>query len=192
MSNTQEPLLRLPDPGALPSLRSPAHVWLYARTQFRRAFGLNVTRVDDLLFVGGQFRPRQWPGLHVLGIRAVLSLQDEYEDVFHGEPPARVLRLRVPDFHSPTLDQLREAVDFIAAAHAEGLPVMVHCHAGVGRASLTASAYLVSRGMASSAAFELIRRARPIVLLNGPQRARLEEWERLVRGAQAGITSSDS
>jgi hypothetical protein len=51
---------------------------------------------------------------------------------------------------------------------------------------------LVSRGMASSAAFELIRRARPIVLLNGPQRARLEEWERLVRGAQAGITSSDS
>jgi len=191
MSNPTEPRLRLLDPGALPSFRSPAHVWLYARTQFRRAFGLNVTRIDDLLFVGGQFRPRQWPRLHALGIRAVLSLQDEYEDVFHGEPPARALRLRVPDFHPPTLEQLREGVDFIAAAHAEGLPVMVHCHAGVGRASLTTSAYLVSRGMRGAEAFELIRRARPIVLLNGPQRARLEECERLVCGDRDRVEQSE-
>jgi protein tyrosine phosphatase (PTP) superfamily phosphohydrolase (DUF442 family) len=183
MTNSEEPLLRLPDPGALPSLRSPAHMWLYARTQWRRAFGLNVSRIDDLLFVGGQFRPQQWAGLRALGIRAVLSLQDEYEDVFHGEQPARALRLRVLDFHPPTIDQLREAVDFIAAAHAEQLPVMIHCHAGVGRASLTASAYLVSRGMTGSEAFAHIRRARPIVLLNGPQRARLAEWERTLRPA---------
>lgn len=183
MPDTHEPLLRLPEPGAPPPLSRPAHLWLYARTQWRRAFGLNITRIDDLLYVGGQFRPRQWPGLHALGVRAVLSLQDEREDVFHGEPPARTLRLRVLDFHPPTIDQLREAVDFIAAAHAEQLPVMVHCHAGVGRASLTASAYLVSRGMTGSEAFERVRRARPIVLLNGPQRARLEEWERTLRPA---------
>jgi predicted protein tyrosine phosphatase len=177
--------LRLPDPGAPPRLLDPAHLWLYARTQWRRAFGLNVTRIDDLLFVGGQFRPQQWPALHALGIRAVLSLQAEYEDAFHGPSPERTLRLLVPDFHSPTVEQLQEAIAFIQAAHDEQLPVMVHCHAGIGRASLTATAFLISRGHSADTAFNMIRRARPIVLLNGAQRERLAEWERLLARAEA-------
>ncbi|MBK9710487.1 MAG: dual specificity protein phosphatase family protein [Kouleothrix sp.] len=173
--------LRLPDPGALPPLSDVPLLWLYARTQLRRAFGLNVTRVDELLFVGGQFRPRQWPALHALGIRAVLSLQAEREDLFHGPQPERALRLLVPDFYPPTVEQLREGIAFIQAAHADRLPVMIHCHAGVGRASLTASAYLVACGQGWQDAFGAIRRARPIVKLNGAQRERLEEWERLIR-----------
>jgi protein tyrosine phosphatase (PTP) superfamily phosphohydrolase (DUF442 family) len=155
--------------------------WLYLRTQWRRGFGLNVSRIDDLLYVGGQFRARQWPALRALGIRAVLSLQAEREDTFRGPPPDRALRLLVPDFHPPSLDQLHEAVAFIRAAHAERLPVLVHCHAGVGRASLTASAFLIAGGMSHAEAFDHIRRARPIVALNAIQRARLEEWERLAR-----------
>jgi protein tyrosine phosphatase (PTP) superfamily phosphohydrolase (DUF442 family) len=185
MSEHPDSLLRLPETGALPPLRRPQHLWLYARTQWRRAFGLNVSRVDDLLFVGGEFRPRQWPALRALGIRAVLSLQAEREDAFHGPPPTRALRLLVPDFHPPTVEQLREAVAFIAAAHAERLPVMVHCHAGVGRAALTASAYLISRGMSHAEAFGTIRRARPIVCLNGVQQERLAEWERRLRDERA-------
>ena len=59
--------------------------------------------------------------------------------------------------------------------------MLVHCHAGVGRASLTASAYLVTRGLSHTEAFDLVRRARPIVMLNDAQQARLEEWERLAR-----------
>lgn len=156
------------------------HTWRYLRTQWRRMFGLNVTQIDELLFVGGQFRARQWPALHALGIRAVLSLQAEYEDQFFGPPPARTLRLEVPDFHAPTVEQLHAAIAFIESAHAERLPVMIHCHAGVGRAALTASAYLMSRGLKSSAAFDTIRRARPIVVLNAIQQARLAEWERVI------------
>ena len=189
MSERSDSLVRVVEPGALPPVDSPALLWLYARTQWRRVFGLNVTRIDDLLFVGGQFRPRQWPALRQLGIRAVLSLQAEYEDVFHGTPPDRALRLMVPDFHPPTVEQLREAVAFVAAAHADGLPVMIHCHAGVGRASLTASAYLVSRGASYADAFEKIRRARPIVRLNRLQHERLSEWERLI--GQAGAQNAE-
>jgi protein tyrosine phosphatase (PTP) superfamily phosphohydrolase (DUF442 family) len=181
MSDSSDPQARLPDLGALPPLLSPPRLWLYARTQWRRTFGLNVTRIDELLFVGGQFRPQQWPALRALGIRAVLSLQAERADAFDGPPPERALRLLVPDFHPPSVEQLHEAVRFIAAAHDARLPVMVHCHAGVGRASLTASAYLIARGMSRLEAFDTIRRARPIVRLNRPQSERLAEWERLAR-----------
>jgi protein tyrosine phosphatase (PTP) superfamily phosphohydrolase (DUF442 family) len=168
-----------------PSVPSPGlrlqDAWLYLRTQWRRGFGLNVSRIDDLLFVGGQFHPRQWPVLRGLGIRAVLSLQAEREDTFHGPPPDRALRLLVPDFHPPSVEQLHEAVAFIQAAHADQMPVLVHCHAGVGRASLTASAFLIAGGMSHAEAFAQIRRARPIVALNAIQYARLAEWERLSR-----------
>ena len=164
-----------------PALLDLPHAWHYLRTQWRRGFGLNVSQIDDLLFVGGQFRARQWPALHALGIRAVLSLQAEREDTFHGPPPDRALRLLVPDFHPPLIAQLQEAVAFIQAAHAEQLPVLVHCHAGVGRAALTASAFLVAGGMSHAEAFAYLRRARPIIALNAFQQARLTEWERLHR-----------
>jgi protein tyrosine phosphatase (PTP) superfamily phosphohydrolase (DUF442 family) len=177
ISPTSHPL----DPGAPQAGLDISHAWLYLRTQWRRGFGLNVSRVDDLLFVGGEFRARQWPALRALGIRAVLSLQAEREDSFDGPPPDRALRLLVPDFHPPSVEQLHEAVGFIKAAHAEQLPVLVHCHAGVGRASLTASAFLIAGGMSHATAFAHIRRARPIVVLNAIQYARLAEWERLVR-----------
>ena len=180
MPSSNDLLVPAPNMLAL-SLRDPAHLWRYARTQWRRAFGLNVSQVGELLFVGGQFRPQQWPALHALGIRAVLSLQAEREDQFHGPPPARVMRLQVPDFHPPSVEQLHAAVAFIGAAQAEQLPVLVHCHAGIGRASLTASAFLVSQGLDHMAAFHAIRRARPIVLLNGVQHSRLAEWEQLLR-----------
>jgi protein tyrosine phosphatase (PTP) superfamily phosphohydrolase (DUF442 family) len=175
----------------LPSALLPEHttrgerpqLWHYARAQWRRVFGLNVSQIDELLFVGGQFRPRQWPALHALGIRAVLSLQAEYEDQFFGPPPTRTLRLEVPDFYAPTVEQLQAAVEFVRAAQAERLPVLVHCHAGVGRAALTASAFLIVQGHDRASAFHTIRRARPIVLLNELQQARLAEWERVIRGS---------
>ena len=171
MSNRQ---LRLPFPptyGLRATLRLPELYPVYVRTQWQRAFGLNVSHVADLLFVGGQFAPGQWPALRALGIRAVLSLQAERADAFEGPPPERALRLLVPDFHPPTIEQLREAVAFIGAAHADGLPVMVHCHAGVGRASLTASAFLMTQGLGHAEAFHTVRRAPDCGAERAPARA---------------------
>jgi len=179
MIESPPPTVSPPESAALSLLRA-VRDWHYLRTQWRRAFGLNVSQIDELLFVGGQFRARQWPALRALGIRAVLSLQAEYEDQYLGQPPARMLRLEVPDFHAPTIEQLHEAVAFIESAHAQRLPVMIHCHAGVGRAPLTASAYLMSRGLEYPAALDIIRRARPIVQLNAIQHKRLAEWERVI------------
>lgn len=166
---------------------SPPRMWRYAAAQWRRVFGLNVSKIDELLYVGGQFTMAQWPTLHALGVRAVLSLQAEREDEFCDPPPTRALRLPVEDFHPPTIEQLHEAVAFIRAAHAEQLPVMVHCHAGVGRASLTASAFLMTQGLGHTQAFDRIQFARPIVMLNAPQLERLAEWERVMRGSNGPL-----
>jgi len=155
----------------------PKLIRRYLRTQWQRAFGVNISRINDLTFVGGQFRPDQWPRIRLLGIRAVLSLQAEYEDTFVGTPPDRTMRLEVPDFHPPTLAQLREAVRFISDAHAESMPVFIHCHAGVGRAPLTTAAYLVSQGSTAKAALATILQARPIIELNDRQLTQLLEWE---------------
>lgn len=156
-------------------------IGLYLTTQWRRAFGLNISRISPMLFVGGQFRPSQWPRIHAMGVRAVLSLQQEYEDAFHGPPPERTLRLLVPDFTPPSVEQLHEAVGFIQAAHTDNLPVFIHCHAGVGRAPLTTAAFLVAQGLDAGAALEHLRRARPIIALNGLQLQRLHEWEQAQR-----------
>ena len=184
MLNEDHTAFSLPESGT-PPLSDATRLWLYAVTQWRRLFGLNVSQVDDLLFVGGEFTPARWNELRALGIRAVLSLQAEREDHFDGTPPERVLRLPVEDFNPPSIDQLYEAVAFIGACHADGQPVLVHCHAGIGRASLTASAYLMTRGLSHIEAFDQVKRARPIVALNMLQLARLIEWEWRLR-AQIG------
>lgn len=167
-----------------PPGRKPSRWRLYVSTQWRRLFGLNVSKIDDLLFVGGQFTPAEWRELYALGIRAVLSLQAEYEDVFEGPLPQRTLRLLVQDYTAPTIEQLRQAVDFINECRTEKLPVFVHCHAGVGRASLTASAFLISQGYSANDALATIREARPIVYLNRSQHARLLEWEQFLRNSE--------
>lgn len=159
---------------------SPA--WRYTQTLWRRFFGLNVSPIEPLLFVGGQFRPDQWLLLHAMGVRVVLSLQAEAEDRFSGPPPVRTLRLAVIDYTAPSLEQLAEAVDFIGQAHTDALPVMVHCHAGVGRAPLTAAAYLMAqRALDHRAALRYIQQARPIIGLNAVQMQRLREWEDQLR-----------
>jgi predicted protein tyrosine phosphatase len=161
-------------------------VWRYLGAQWRRAFGLNVSLIDPQLFVGGQFHPEQWPALRALGVRAVLSLQEEAEDRFLGAPPERALRLLVPDFEPPEIAQLRDAVQFIGEAQRDGLPVMVHCHAGVGRAPLAAAAYLMAvRQLSHYDALALLRRRRPIIGLNERQLARLLEWGELLRAEGA-------
>lgn len=161
------------------SVPTPPFWWRYVRTQMRRAFGVNVSQIDPLLFVGGQFRPTQWAALHALGIRAVLSLQAESEDRFAGPPAPRALRLLVPDFHAPDMEQLRQGVQFVTDAHRDGLPVLVHCHAGVGRAPLTAAAYLIAtQRLGYREAIDLIKQQRPIIGINGRQLERLIEWDR--------------
>ncbi len=183
MSDDQTPMLGFETGAPPPS--NPARWWRYVRTQWNRFLGLNATRLTETIWVGGQFRATQWPLLRAKGVRAVLSLQAEHTDAFHGTPPDAALRIAVEDFHPPTVEQLQQAVDFITQAHAANQPVLIHCYAGVGRASLTTCAYLVAQGMSADDAFAYVRRERPIVRLNGRQWAGLRAWEAHVQARKS-------
>lgn len=154
----------------------------YLRAQWSRLFGLNLSPLTPLLYVGGRFDAAQWPAMHALGIRAVLSLQDESEDSFAGPPPERTLRVPVVDFTAPTVAQIEDGVRFITASHADNLPVLIHCHGGVGRAPLFAAAYLMaSEGTPYLQALARVRAARPIIGPNAGQIRSLRDYERHLR-----------
>jgi protein-tyrosine phosphatase len=115
----------------------------------------------------------------------VLSLQAEREDRFVDPLPERALRLHVIDFTAPSQAQLDEGVRFIAAAHAEGLPVFVHCHGGIGRAPVMAAAHLMtSAGVTHREALAQLRAARPIIAPNLRQLAALRTFEARLRAAR--------
>jgi protein-tyrosine phosphatase len=113
----------------------------------------------------------------------VLSLRSKAEDRFFGTPPTRFHRIPVDDYQAPSMDQLKEAVQFIDECTSAQLPTLVHCKAGVGRSPLTMAAYLVSKGKSRIAATDYIWRARPIIDLNTVQLARLMEWEWYVQNS---------
>ena len=138
----------------------------------------SASQVTPHLHVGGQYWRRGWPRLAARGVTAVVNLRAEFDDHEAGIAPPRYLYLPTPDDAPPTLEQLRAAVAFIAEEIASGGGVYVHCGAGVGRAAVTAAAYLVSTGLTPDQAWACIRQARPFVRPNPVQVAQVERFAR--------------
>ncbi len=71
------------------------------------------------------------------------------------------LHLPVRDFTAPTQEQMLVFVREVAARHAVGESVGVHCTAGLGRSGTMLAAYFVSTGMNAEQAIAHIRELRP-------------------------------
>lgn len=135
----------------------------------------SVSEIQPQLHVGGQYRRRGWRRLTARGITAVVNMRIEVDDRRLGIAPERYLHLLVEDDHAPTLDQLREGVDFVAAEIGQGGSVYVHCGSGIGRAATMAAAYLVSTGLTEEEAWARIRAVRPFIR---PTPVQLEQLHR--------------
>ncbi len=148
-------------------------LWFTERTT-RIIVGLSPARTSRVLpnlYVGGQPKKR---GLRLMtrrGISAVVDLRREYGDAQHGLKYEKYLYFPTDDDHTPTLEELLGAAQFIGECVAEGHGVYIHCANGVGRAPTTAAAYLITTGLSADEAWNKIRQARPFIR---PTKAQLE------------------
>jgi hypothetical protein len=136
---------------------------------------LHFSQILPSVHVGGQFIERGWTILARRGITAVISMRGEFDDREAGIAPPRYLYLPTVDNHAPTLEQLRQGVDFVRQEIDSGGKVYIHCWEGVGRAPTMAAAYLVSTGLSPHDSWETIRRVRPFIR---PLQAQIDQIER--------------
>ena len=102
-------------------------------------------------------------------------------------PPSigfRILHVPIPDMHSPSVTQLRAAVDFIRAAWDEGGGVAVHCGAGIGRTGTVLAAVLVAEGADAQEAIAEVRAVRPGSIETPEQEQRVHEFAVSLEGGE--------
>jgi protein-tyrosine phosphatase len=121
------------------------------------------------LWVGRRPLARELPP----GTDLVVDLTSEFPEPRGVVVGRSYVCLPTLDALAPPVAQMRELVKQVAAWPGTAL---VHCAAGHGRSALVAAAVLLARGLAADPkeAQQLVRKARPGVSLNRPQRRLLE------------------
>jgi atypical dual specificity phosphatase len=118
--------------------------------------------------------------LHKLGIQALLNLSEESlsEDLLR-KYKFQWKHLPVADFTAPTLEQVKQAITIIDRFLEDGLPVAIHCRAGLGRTGTILACYLVAQGSSATDAIQQVRTRRPGSIETPEQEAVIEEYEQL-------------
>jgi protein-tyrosine phosphatase len=136
-------------------------------------------KVTPRVWIGGKLSLSEARRAVQSGVTSVLDLTAEF-----GETEAfrRVLYRNIPilDLTAPTPEQLEEMGEFITEQSRYGV-VYVHCKIGYSRSAAAIAAYLIMSGEARGAneAFDMLRRARPSIVIRPEVVRALAEFERL-------------
>jgi protein-tyrosine phosphatase len=133
--------------------------------------GLNISQVEDWLWVGGSVPRSQYPALAARGITAVIDLRAERGDDEQALAALGIALLRLPvvDRYPPSVAQLRQGVEWALPRVAAGGRLYAHCEHGVGRGPLMGLAVMVARGWEAPEAYRKLRKARWQSTLNDRQ-----------------------
>jgi protein-tyrosine phosphatase len=133
--------------------------------------GMNVSRVNDWLWIGGSVARSQYRELAAQGITAVIDMRAERSDdaAALAALGIELLHLPVTDRYPPTVEQLMRGVDWALPRLQAGGRLYTHCEHGVGRGPLMGLAVMVAQGAEATAAYRAVRQARWQCTLNDRQ-----------------------
>ncbi|NOJ80778.1 protein-tyrosine phosphatase family protein [Myxococcus xanthus] len=133
--------------------------------------GLNVSQVNDWLYVGGAVPRSRYTELKTRGITAVIDVRGERCDDAEALKALGIelLNLPVTDRYPPSVEQLMRGVEWALPRLEQGGTLYTHCEHGVGRGPLVGLAVMVARGWEAPAAYRELRQARWQSTLNDRQ-----------------------
>ncbi|NVI99312.1 dual specificity protein phosphatase family protein [Myxococcus sp. AM009] len=133
--------------------------------------GLNVSRVNDWLYVGGAVPRSRYAELKARGITAVIDVRGERCDDAEALKALGIelLNLPVTDRYPPSVEQVMRGVEWALPRLEQGGTLYTHCEHGVGRGPLVGLAVMVARGWEAPAAYRELRQARWQSTLNDRQ-----------------------
>ena len=117
------------------------------------------------------------PILHAAGVRAFVSLLDDFTDApVYLSAGFEFLHLPVAVRKAPTFHQAHEAIAFIHRQRSKQRAVAVYCDAGLGRTGTLLATYLVARGESAAAAIERVRAVERVAVETPRQIHFLEQY----------------
>lgn len=140
--------------------------------------GVNVSQVNEWLWVGGSVPSAQYRVLADQGITAVIDLRAERCDDRAALEALglELLHLPVPDHYPPSVEQLMKGVEWAVPRLKAGGRLYTHCEHGVGRGPLMGLAVMVAQGSEATAAYRTLRQARWQARLNDRQLGGLADF----------------
>jgi protein-tyrosine phosphatase len=155
--------------------------------------GMNVSRVNEWLWVGGSVPRSQYKALAAEGITAVIDLRAERCDdaAALAALGLELLNLPVTDRYPPSVEQLMRGVEWAVPRLKAGGRLYTHCEHGVGRGPLMGLAVMVAQGAEATAAYRALRQARWQATLNDRQLRGLADFASAwaARGAEVGTSA---
>lgn len=128
--------------------------------------------------LAGMSRPplEDLPQLYQAGMRGIVSVMDEPSGIEeYKEAGFQALWLPTTGGKPPTVEQVKQFVNFAEPLLENNQPVVVHCTSGNRRTGTLLAAYLIAKGEDPERALSLVQEARPTAELREAQREFLFE-----------------
>lgn len=139
----------------------------------------DIAWIEPGFAIGGRPFAAQRPAVGALGIETVVTVEAplEHESDDWAELGVEVVALPTRDWVSIPAERFEAVVGVVLERRAAGRTVLLHCLAGVNRATTFAAAVLCHRdGLSVEEAIERVRAVRPSAAPTPEQVASLGEW----------------